>query len=103
MIGWQETILILVILLVVFGPTKLPKLARDLGKAWHEFNKASSGMIEAVSSAPTTNDKDENKLLLEVARKLDVNTERKTDEQITKEILTKLINKEEPTKNEEIP
>ena len=85
MIGYQEAILILAILLLVFGPTKLPKIARELGKAWHEFNKASSGLIETVSSAPTAKDEDKNKLLLEVARKLDVKSQEKTDEQLTKE------------------
>jgi sec-independent protein translocase protein TatA len=41
MLGWQEMILVFAILLLVFGPTKLPKIARELGKAWNEFNKAS--------------------------------------------------------------
>jgi len=95
MIGMQEVILILSILLLVFGPTKLPKIARELGKAWHEFNKASSSVIEAVSSTQATKDEDENELLLEVARKLRVNSEGKTDEQLTKEILTQIINKGE--------
>ena len=94
MIGWQEMILVFAILLLVFGPTKLPKIARELGKAWNEFNKASSGVIEAVSSTQATKDEDEDKPLLEVARKLKVNNEGKTDEQLTKEILTKIINKE---------
>ena len=95
MIGWQEGILILAILLLVFGPTKLPKIARELGKAWHEFNKASSGMMEAVGSTQTTKKEDNTKLLLEVAGKLDVNVEEKTDEELTRDILTKIINKEE--------
>lgn len=95
MIGFQEVILILAILLLVFGPTKLPKIARELGKAWHEFNKATSSVIETVSSTQTAKDENKNKLLLEVAGKLDVNIEGKTDEQLTKEILTKIINKEE--------
>ena len=95
MIGMQEVIMILAILLLVIGPTKLPKIARELGKAWHEFNKASSSFTETLSSAQAAKDEDEDKLLLEVARKLDVNSEGKTDQQLTKEILTKVINKEE--------
>ena len=94
MLGWQELILIFAILLLVFGPTKLPKIARELGKVWNEFNKASSGVMEAVSSTQATKDEDEDQLLLEVARKLKVNSEGKTDEQLTTEILTKIINKE---------
>lgn len=95
MLGWQEMILVFAILLLVFGPTKLPKIARELGKAWNEFNKASSGVIETVSSVQTAKNEDKNNPLLEVARKLDVSTEGKTDEQLKEEILTKIINKEE--------
>lgn len=93
MLGWQEMILIFAILLLVFGPTKLPKIARELGKAWNEFNKASSGVIETISSVQTAKNEDKNNPLLEVARKLDVSTEGKTDEQLKEEILTKIINK----------
>ncbi len=95
MLGWQEMILVFAILLLVFGPTKLPKIARELGKAWNEFNKASSGVIETISSVQTAKNEDKNNPLLEVARKLDVSTEGKTDEQLKEEILTKIINKEE--------
>lgn len=89
-------ILILAILLLVFGPTKLPKMARELGKAWHEFNKASSGIMETVNSKQLDKDNNERKkLITEVARKLDVNIEGKTNEQLTDEILTEVINREE--------
>jgi len=102
MLGWQEVILVLAILLLVFGPTELPKIARELGKAWHEFNKASSGIIEAATSTQTTKDEEKYKLLSEIARKLDVKMEGKTDEQLTKEILKKILNKEENlVRNEE--
>lgn len=43
-IGPWELLLILVIMLVVFGPGKLPEVARTLGKAIREFRKASSGV-----------------------------------------------------------
>ena len=95
MIGWQEVILILAILLIVFGPTELPKIARELGKAWYEFNKASSGVIQGISSPQTTEKKEEDQLILEAARKLDLNTEGKTDEQLRKEIFTEILNKKE--------
>jgi len=95
MIGWQEVILILAILLLVFGPTELPKIARELGKAWYEFNKASSGVIQSVSSPQSTESKEEDKLILEAARKLDLNTEGKTDEQLRKDIFSEILNKKE--------
>ncbi len=58
-IGTTELIIILVIVLVIFGGAKLPKLARSLGQAQREFRKnagddleepASSGSAETTSS-----------------------------------------------------
>jgi sec-independent protein translocase protein TatA len=43
-IGPMELILILVIVLIVFGPGKMPEVARGLGKAVREFRKASAGV-----------------------------------------------------------
>ncbi|MFP3980288.1 MAG: Sec-independent protein translocase protein TatB [Desulfobacterales bacterium] len=39
-IGMPELILILAVALIVFGPKKLPDLARSLGKAINEFKSA---------------------------------------------------------------
>ena len=38
-IGLPELIIILVVALIVFGPKKLPDLARSLGKGMAEFKK----------------------------------------------------------------
>jgi sec-independent protein translocase protein TatA len=40
-LGPTELIIILVIVLLLFGGAKLPKLARSLGEAQKEFKKAS--------------------------------------------------------------
>ncbi|HII92692.1 MAG TPA: twin-arginine translocase TatA/TatE family subunit, partial [Methanosarcina sp.] len=40
MIGTQELIVILIVALFLFGPKKLPELARSLGSAMGEFKKA---------------------------------------------------------------
>lgn len=41
-LGWQEMALIFILALVLFGPKKLPELAKTLGKAMTEFRRASS-------------------------------------------------------------
>jgi TatA/E family protein of Tat protein translocase len=41
-LGWQETVFIFVLALLVFGPKKLPELGKTIGKALTEFRRASS-------------------------------------------------------------
>lgn len=43
-IGPGELILILIIVLIVFGPGRLPEVARAMGKAMSEFKRASTGV-----------------------------------------------------------
>jgi len=51
-LGAPELIIVLVIVLVVFGGSKLPKLARSLGEAQKEFKKGSEdGMPEKAESS----------------------------------------------------
>ncbi len=38
--GGTEMIIILVIVLIIFGPTKLPQMGQAMGKAIKEFKKA---------------------------------------------------------------
>lgn len=49
-IGGQEIILILVIVLVLFGGTKIPELMRGLGKGVNEFKKAKDGAYDEVKN-----------------------------------------------------
>ena len=51
-LGGQELLIILLIVLVLFGGAKLPKLARSLGQAQKEFK---SGMDEDSAAGPTGN------------------------------------------------
>lgn len=49
-IGTTELIIILVIVLVIFGGAKLPKLARSLGQAQREFRKNADDVEESAAS-----------------------------------------------------
>jgi TatA/E family protein of Tat protein translocase len=51
-IGAQELIVILVVALIVFGPKRLPELARSLGRGLAEFRRASSDLRQSLSSEP---------------------------------------------------
>ncbi|MBV8982474.1 MAG: twin-arginine translocase TatA/TatE family subunit, partial [Acidimicrobiia bacterium] len=57
-LGAPELIIILVIVLLLFGTTRLPKLARSLGEASREFKKGTEERereeaAKATQSAPT--------------------------------------------------
>lgn len=41
MIGPQEIVIILIVVLLLFGGTKIPELMKGLGKGMSEFKKAS--------------------------------------------------------------
>ena len=52
-LGPTELIIILVIVLLLFGTTRLPKLARSLGEASREFKKGVNDRDEAEATPPS--------------------------------------------------
>lgn len=50
-IGPAEILIVLVIALIVLGPSRLPDAARSLGKAVSEFKRMSSGLQSDVRDA----------------------------------------------------
>jgi len=48
-IGAGEFILIMIVGLIVFGPSKLPEIGRSLGKMIHEFRKAQSALTATLA------------------------------------------------------
>ena len=57
-IGFQELVLILVIALLVFGPTRLPELGRALGRGMREFRRATEEFRSTVETNLHINDPD---------------------------------------------
>lgn len=49
--GGYEWIIILGVVLIFFGPKKLPELARGLGKGLREFRKASNEVVDTIQNA----------------------------------------------------
>ncbi len=94
-LGPGELLLIFGIILILFGPKKLPELARSLGKAKREYEMAMREATEPSEesgeskSAPVKKEKTEEEILLETAKKLGIDTEGKTIEQIAEEVLQK--------------
>ncbi|HUK80342.1 MAG TPA: twin-arginine translocase TatA/TatE family subunit [Nitrososphaerales archaeon] len=89
-----ELLIIAVIAVVVFlwGPQKIPELARALGRAKKEFDTASKEVTSAVTTggapaAPRSADE----ILISTARQLGIPTEGKTREQLSQEIVARKL------------
>lgn len=57
-IGIPGLILILIIALIVFGPSKLPELGRAFGRTLREFKDATKGLVDIDSSSNATEKKE---------------------------------------------
>jgi len=92
------------IVIIMWGPAKIPEFARALGRAQGEFKKAQKEFSDAAtaeSSAVTANTivaapklasaiKTKDEMLIETAQKLGIPTDGKTREQISEEISVKV-------------
>ncbi len=97
--GWEWIIIgVVAIVIIMWGPAKIPQFARALGQAKGEFNKASKEFSTAAltaensttSAQQTKTIKTKDEMLLETAQKLGIPTEGKTREQISAEISMKV-------------
>lgn len=93
MIGTQELILILIVVLFIFGPSKLPELARSLGKAAGEFKRA---QVETELDIKRVNNQtvDKDIKIHNLAIEMGIDVKNKTSEQLVEEIRFKIRSKE---------
>jgi sec-independent protein translocase protein TatA len=54
MLGTNEIIIILVIVLLLFGGRKIPELMRGLGKGVREFNDAKNNVKKEIEESSST-------------------------------------------------
>jgi sec-independent protein translocase protein TatA len=52
-VGLPELIIIFGLILLLFGPKKLPEIGRSLGKGLREFKKGTSGLMESLNEGIT--------------------------------------------------
>ncbi|MDK2384912.1 MAG: twin-arginine translocase TatA/TatE family subunit [Candidatus Korarchaeota archaeon] len=92
-LGFQgaEWLIILVIVLIIFGPSKLPQLARGLGQAIREFRKASAGLYdeEAGRKEPRGKREMDDETLYRLAEKLGVENRGKSRDELVDEVVRK--------------
>jgi TatA/E family protein of Tat protein translocase len=105
--GWEWIIIgVVAIVIIMWGPAKIPEFAKALGRAKGEFSKAQKEFTDAAMNttstttttssfvdsrpAPTTTIKSKDEMLLDTAQKLGIPTDGKTREQISEEISIKV-------------
>jgi len=102
--GWEWIIIgVVAIVIIMWGPAKIPEFAKALGRAKGEFNKAQKEFSDAATAdTPTTYNstvvatrpapaiKTRDEILLDTAQRLGIQTEGKTREQISEEISLKV-------------
>jgi len=90
---------IVAIVIILWGPGKIPEFARSLGRAKGEFDKASKEFTQSANTgtsaqstsnavAPTVVTKDT--ILVDTAKRLGIATDGKTREQISEEISSRV-------------
>ena len=101
--GWEWILIIGVFLaFLLYGPNKIPELARSLGLAKGEFDKArdefkkvskeiSKGTPEEITKSSSVNDEQ----FIQLAEGLDITTEGKSKEELYQEMISKLPSKKD--------
>ncbi|CAJ35345.1 Sec-independent protein translocase subunit TatA/TatB [Methanocella arvoryzae] len=99
MVGFDSLILIGIVALLLFGPDKLPQYLRELGKIYAEIKKAQreferelNQQQNALVSKPVRRPPSDK--VLDIARKMGIQTENKTEDQLLSEIAAAVNSRE---------
>ncbi len=92
--GWEWIIIgVVAIVIIMWGPAKIPEFAKALGRAKGEFSKAQKDFADAANAVQTqqsVSSKSKDDQLIDTAQKLGISTEGKTRAQISDEISSKV-------------
>jgi sec-independent protein translocase protein TatA len=61
-IGWPEILLLCVVMLLIFGPKRLPEMGRSLGKGMREFKESITGKDDEPPSLPAATPSEHDKV-----------------------------------------
>ena len=96
---------VVVIAIFLWGPNKIPELARSVGRARKEFEQAQKELTNPSEAVPQTGysapqqqvQPSADEVLIQTARKLGIVTEGKTREQIAGEIVARSTSRNQPS------
>jgi sec-independent protein translocase protein TatA len=102
-LGSQEILLIFIIIIVLFGASKLPELARSMGRSMGEFKRGQVEVekeLQSMKTEPSQATADDIALTRaqRMAKNLNIDIKGKTDDQLLSEIERKLAEQERATK-----
>jgi len=72
-LGWQELVIVLVIIMIIFGAGKLPEIAKSLGQGVKEFREEAQAPVAPKSplSSTATMRSDVNGAVADVAERIE--------------------------------
>lgn len=91
--GWEWIVILgVAVIVILWGPAKIPELAKALGKAKGEFDKASleyknAAMAQMTSNTSVKKQSPNDESLHLLSEKYAMQTEDKSDDEISKEIV----------------
>ncbi len=97
MLGSQEILLIFLVIVLLFGATKLPELARSMGRSMGEFKRGQYEVEKDLNSMKNSAAGSNYEVALtrtqSMAKKMGIEIAGKTDDQLLAEIEKKLESK----------
>ena len=88
--GWELIAVVAVIAIVLlWGPGKIPELAKSIGRARNEFENAQRDANSSRGPQPAVTPEAPEDALIVAARKLGISTEGKTRDAISREIVVR--------------
>jgi Tat protein translocase TatB subunit len=70
-IGWQETVLIFIVALMLFGPKELPKIGKTIAKALNDFKRASNELKDTWQRELTELERETQDIRSEITKETD--------------------------------
>ena len=81
---------VIITILILWDPSKIPKIARAIAEAKREYERAAASFSEQLASEAGEEHLTGDERILETARELGIQTEGRTKEEIVREILERL-------------